>query len=196
MPGQQSVYPRVTEILRYFTSYDNVPKDILKRAAERGTTVHALCAGIAKGAWIPDGMINPEHLGYVNSFKKWAETQVLKFVVIEKRYADEEYGFTGQLDFVILSNDNELYLVDLKTSASPQKTYPVQMAAYDRLLKNNQVTVKGAILVYLDKDGEFPEVNLIDDLTEEFNVFTSALTCWKYFNKRKKNARKRTEVAA
>lgn len=177
--------PRVTEILKAFTNYDYVPKDILERAASRGTTVHALCAAIAKDDWIPDSMIDEEYKGYINSFKKWSEAQVKKFIIVEKRYTDEELSYSGQLDFVILGSDDELYLVDLKTSARPQKTYPIQMAAYNSLLKNNHVNVKGAMLVYLDKDGAFPEIHYMEDLSEEFSIFVSALQCWRYFNKRK-----------
>lgn len=187
-------YPRVTEVLRAYTSYDQVPKEILERAAARGTSVHALCAGIAKGAWIPDGMIGEDLIGYVNSFKKWASAQVGKFVVVEKRYTDDENKFSGQLDFVILGSDEQLYLVDLKTSSRPQKTYPVQMAAYDYLLRNHKIQVKGAMLVYLNKDGEFPEVHLLEDMTDELHVFLSALDCWHYFNKGKKNGRKDSTV--
>jgi len=79
----ESKIPRVTEILKPFTSYDQVPKDILERAAAKGTSVHALCAGIAKGNWIPDGMIGAELLGFVQSFRKWADLYVKKFVIIE-----------------------------------------------------------------------------------------------------------------
>jgi len=183
-------YPRVTEILRAYTSYDQVPADILQRAAARGTTVHALCAGIAKGNWIPDGMIGEEFIGYVNSFKQWAGAQVDKFVIIEKRYMDDDLKYSGQLDFVVEGTDGKLYLVDLKTSAKPQKTYPVQMAAYDSLLRKQGVTVHGAMIVYLKKDGDFPDIHFIEDMKPEFAVFVSALYCWHYFNKGKKNGRK------
>jgi hypothetical protein len=177
--------PRVTEILKPFSGMDYVPKDILARAAARGTSVHALCAGIAKGNWIPDSMIDESLLGYVNSFRKWSEAQVEKFVTVEKRFTEEDMLYTGQLDFVVLGTDGKLYLVDLKTSAKTQKTYPVQMAAYDRLLKRNGIVVEAAMLVFLNKDGEFPEIQRVDDMTKEFSVFTSALECWNYFHKKK-----------
>lgn len=183
--------PRVTEILKPFTSFAYVSKDILEKAAARGTMVHAICAGIAKGVWVPETMIDEELLGYVNSFKKWSEAQVKEFIIVEKRYNSEALGFTGQLDFVVLGKDDELYLVDIKTSASPQKTYPLQMAAYDYLLRNTQIKVKAAMLVYLDKNGEFPEIHLLDTLSGYLDVFLSALDCWKYFNQGKKNGSKR-----
>ncbi len=177
-------YPRVTEILKCFTKFDQVPKDILENAAERGTRVHNLCAGIANGEWIPEAMIPEELRGYVNSFKQWSEAQVTKFIVIEKRFKDDNLIFSGQLDLVILGSDNELYLVDLKTSARSYKTYPVQMGAYEHLLNIHQIKVKGAMLVYLKKDGEFPDIDFFEDLTEERNTFFAALTCWNYFNKK------------
>lgn len=180
-------YPRVTEILRAYSNFDQVPIHILDRAAARGVSVHAICAGISKGAWIPDGMIGQEHIGYVNSFKQWAKAQVSEFVIIEKRYADDEKKYTGQLDSVILAVDKELYLVDLKTSSRKNKTYRIQMAAYHLLLKKHNVKVKGAMIVYLDKDGEFPDIDLLEDMSEEERVFESALHCWHYFNKGKKN---------
>lgn len=186
-------YPRVTEILKPFTHYDQVPKNILDRAAARGTSVHALCASIAKGAWVPETMIDTELAGYVGSFVQWMNAQVKKFLIIERRYIDEDLGFTGQLDFVVEGNDNRIYLVDLKTGKSPQKTYPVQMAAYEYLLDVHGVKIDAAMLVYLDKEGEFPNVNLLKDLTEEHHVFFAALDCYEYFNKKKKKKKKDEE---
>lgn len=179
--------PRVTEILKNFTNYDQVPKNILDKAATRGTAVHTLCAGIAKGAWIPDGMIDEELLPYVNSFKKWSKAQVKDFVIVEKRYSHKDLNYNGQLDFVVTGTDGETYLVDLKTSARPQKTYPLQMAAYNELLLNHGIKVKGAMLVYLPKTGEFPNIDYIEKFEDHFYTFKCALACWKYFNKGKKN---------
>lgn len=178
-------FPRVTEVLRPFTNFTGVSQVVLDRAAARGTTVHALCAGIAKDVWVPDSMIQEELVGYVNSFRQWVAAQVEKFIVIEKRYIDENFGYTGQLDFVVLGKDKKIYLVDIKTSARPQKTYPVQMAAYKQLLAKHNVPIEGVMLVYLDKDGDFPNISTYDNLEEEWAVFRGALDCWKYFNKHK-----------
>lgn len=183
--------PRVTEILQPFSGYDSVDPGILMRAAARGTRVHAICAGEAKGAWVPDSMIEAELLGYVQSYRKWKEAQVKSFLLIEKRFQDEVAGFTGQLDFLVEGSDGRTYLVDLKTSSRPQKTYPLQMAAYKYLLEQHGIEVFGTILVYLDKEGEFPDINIHYDLAEEKRIFFSALECYKYFHKKKerKNAK-------
>lgn len=187
-------YPRVTEILRPYTEYSSVPTDILQRAAERGTSVHAICAGLAKGAWIPDGMIKQEYFGYVQSYRRWAEAQCKAFPIVEMRMQDETLGYTGQIDLVAKMHDDELYLVDLKTSARPQKTYPIQMAAYRNLLQGEGIHVKAALLVYLQRDGEFPEIDMHEDLSREFTVFQNALHCWQYFNQRKINARRKKHL--
>jgi hypothetical protein len=185
-------YPRVTEILKAYSNFQYVPSHILENAASRGTTVHAICAGLAKGAWIPDGSIKDEHLGYINSFKIWAEDNVKKYIVIEKRFEDDQRKFTGQVDFVVLDKQNERYLVDIKTSAKENPTYPLQMAAYDHLLCRHDIYAAGAILVYLDKDGNAPKVNNIplDELKESFKIFDCALTCWHHFNKGKARGEK------
>jgi hypothetical protein len=185
MKEKKDQYPRVTEILKYFTTYDSVPKEIMAKASIRGTKVHAICAGLAKGAWIPDSMIPEDLQGYVNSFKLWSDAQVTQYEIVEQRYVHKGYRFTGQLDFVITANDGKRYLVDLKTSAKPQKTYPIQMAAYKILLANVGIYIEGAMLVYLNKDGEFPEIQLLDKMHEEMAVFMSALDCWQYFHKKK-----------
>lgn len=177
--------PRVTEILKYFTSYDKVDRNVLANAAVRGTCVHALCAGIAKGNWIPDSMINAEYLPYVNSFRKWNEAQVLEYQIIEKRFTHESLQYSGQMDFVIIGRDGERYLVDIKTSSSPQKTYPLQMGAYELLLNHHNIEINGAMIVYLSKFGEFPEIDFLDNLTEQRHVFLSALDCYKYLHKRR-----------
>lgn len=176
--------PRVTQILSYYTNYHQLPPEILKKASTRGSAVHGLCEGIAKGQWIPESMIDEELKGYVESFRKWSAAQVKEFYIIERRYTHDGLGYTGQVDMVIRGTDGKLYLTDLKTTASPMKTHPVQMAAYQELLKANGIETVGVMLVYLNKDGGFPEIDLFHELHKEFGVFLSARECWYYFNER------------
>lgn len=183
------VFPRVTEVLHAFTNYDSVDRKVLRAAAARGTSVHGLCAAIAKGAWLPITMVPEDQQPYVESFKLWVEKEVQEFLVVEERYYHEEKGYTGQLDFIIKGKDTNKYLVDIKTSSGHQKTYPVQLGAYRSLLKSKGIEVDGAMLVYLSKEGIYPKVKVYMETDEEEAVFLSALECFKYFNKRKLNAR-------
>lgn len=182
-------FARVTEILRPFSGYHHVPDHILTRAAARGIKVHAYCTGMAKGAWVPMSMIEEELKGYVDSFTSWYEAQVKESLIIEKRYEDDLLEYSGQVDMVVKSHEGKLYLVDLKTSAQPQKTYPIQMAAYRRLLRLHDISVEAAMLVYLKKDGSFPDIDYLEDTEEELAVFMAAIKCYRYFNKEKKNER-------
>lgn len=178
-------YPRVTEILNPYNGYNEIPEHILKAAAGRGSRVHALCAAIANGNWLPDGMIEDELKGYVESFRKWSEAQVSEFWLIEQRYEHEDLKYTGQIDFVIIGNDDQFYLVDLKTTAKLHKSHTVQMAAYNLLLNKWHIEPVAAMLVYLNKNGDFPEIEMLEDMKEETDIFLSALRCWHYFNKEK-----------
>lgn len=182
--------PRVTDILSNFTGYEYVPKTILENAATRGTAVHGICAGIAKGAWTPETMVEEDLQGYVESFKKWKEAQVKSFMIVEKRYYDDQIGFTGQVDFVIEANDSKKYLIDIKTSAKPYKTHSVQMGAYSILLASAGILIDGgAMLVYLQRTGAFPDIILLEDMEKERSVFLSALECYNYFHGRKNATR-------
>lgn len=183
-------YPRVTEVLRPFSFIHNVARDVLAKAAERGSTVHALCASTANGAWVPATLVDEEFRGYIKSFNLWASAQVEEFRIVEKRFTSETFQYTGQLDFVVQARDGNLYLVDIKTSSSHQKTYALQMAAYHGLLLEQGIVVKAALLVYLDKEGGFPKIYVVEELDAQFLSFQACLKCYYYFKIRNENVRK------
>lgn len=174
--------PRVTEILKFFNTYENIPEKTLERAADRGTSVHAICAARAENVWIPDSLIDDNLKPYVESFDKWREAQVKDFLIVEKRYTHVSYRFNGQIDFVIESEKGLKYLVDIKTCYRPQKTHLLQLAAYHMLLHEQKITVDGACVVYLSRDGHFPECIMPEDLVEETQIFLDCLNCWRYIN--------------
>lgn len=178
-------YPRVTEILKAYSGFQHVCKEVLTKAAARGTSVHSICAGIAKGSWIPDNMIEEELLGYVTSFRKWAAVRIANFQIIEERFKHDKLKFTGQIDFVAEDVNGKKVLVDIKTSAQPQKTYPLQIAAYRALLVEAGNDIDYAEIVYLERSGLFPTVHTMLDFDEHEHIFLSALDCWHYFNKGK-----------
>ncbi len=176
-------YPRVTEVLRPFSKYDSVPKQTLEKAAERGTAVHALCSAIAKGAWITDGMIPKELVGYIHSFRMFEDKFVEDYQIMEERFTSKQFGYTGQIDLLILDMNKEPVLVDLKTTSTKPKTHRIQLAAYQNLLAENNLYVESAMIVYLDREGHNPQIVEIDDneFDDEMRIFLSALDCYKYF---------------
>jgi hypothetical protein len=180
-------YPRVTEVLKPFSGFDYIPKDRLESAAKRGTEVHSICAGLAKGAWIPDSMIQEEYKGYIKSYNDWAKENITKCDIVEKRYVEHEHGYTGQIDLTFVHNDGKYYLCDIKTSAAYNKVHYLQMCAYYNMLFENEVIICGAYLLYLQKDGGKAKEKFIklEDLAEDFFYFECALTCYKFFHKKK-----------
>ncbi len=192
-------YARVTDILKPFTPFKNMsepPVDAqesawrrtVQKAASRGSTVHALCAAVANDEWLPDDLIPLEAAGYVESFRLWAKDQVEIFLVIETRYNDEEHEYTGQVDFIALYKDGRHVLVDIKTTYKPEKTHPIQVAAYCQLAELHGGYVDTTALVYLSKTGEYPKCLEYEgeELEIRKKVFNSALHCYKYFNKTKR----------
>lgn len=175
-------YPRVTEVLKPFATYHGVPLNVMENAASRGTKVHAYCAAIAKGAWLPDSMIGEEFIGYVDAFRDWrGDLEVETFLVVEQRFIHEKHRYSGQVDFVIKTKSGREVLVDLKTSAKPQKTHPLQMAAYMEVLASHEIYVQEAWLVYLKKQGGYKQ-QVVPYKPSEVATFLSALQCWRYFH--------------
>ena len=65
---------RVTEVLSDYVDLSMVPPDVLQAAAERGTLVHDICAGILHGFFPPE--IPEEAKGYVDSFLIFKEKYI------------------------------------------------------------------------------------------------------------------------
>lgn len=167
-------YFRVTEILAPFSGLDKVPKDILSNAARRGSRVHDVCEGIVKG--LGEWDIDDEIRGYVDSFKSWW-SQSIKVLALEKRFFCSELMITGQVDMIIESDEGAIIL-DLKTSAKPSKTWPLQGSAYAYMAKKEGYDIKGIHFLHLNKKGLAPNLYVYDNQLE---MFKKCLDVFKHF---------------
>ncbi len=167
-------YLRVTTILYPFSGLQSINADILAHAAERGTKVHKICEAIASG--LGEIGIEDETWGYVESFKKWWSSGI-EVVKMEERFWDDELCFTGQLDFII-NTDDGLAIVDLKTSSRPSKTWEAQGTAYAYLAKKSGFDIKKIFFLHLNKHGKNPKIYEypIDD-----SFFLSIYRIYKHF---------------
>lgn len=164
-------------------SFDFVSAQTLNNAKERGTDVHAYATAYAKKLWT----LEPEeHLkGYVDSFKLWYDENVEEFISSETRLFDDELIFSGKYDMIVrLKGEEQLTLVDFKTSAVFQKDWPVKLAAYLHLLNLNGYNVFNALSIRLKKDGKKPCVKSYGDCNPFFKIFLSVLTAYDYFIRR------------
>lgn len=173
-------YIRVTSILYPFSGLQNIDPTVLAFACERGTKVHLICEAIAKG--IGEMGVDEQTWGYVESFKNWwgAGQNV---VSIEERFFDEDLKITGKVDLIIDTPDGKA-VVDLKTSAKPSKTWPLQGNAYAYLAKRGGHEIKKIFFLHLNKHGKAPKVYEYE-IDESF--FLSLVRVYKHFFHKEKH---------
>jgi len=172
-------HPSVTQILKPFINTDYFTEE----HSERGTLVHSACNAHINGAYVPP--LHPDHQPYFDSFRRWADVSIDTVMLSEERLTDEVLGFTGKPDAVIvMKGDRGFTLADWKTSQAAYKWHATQTAAYSHLCVQFKeiVVVHRRITVRLKNDGSGC---IVDEYhgTQDWNVFKSALNCYKYFNK-------------
>lgn len=168
-------YARVTSILRPFSPYGHIHKDVLSNKARIGTEVHeAIAQEIAKELFV----LNKDTHKYFDSFEKWNDRLTPEYVHSEKRYFCDEKMITGQIDAVIrFPGSPKLILVDFKTSAEESpKIWPMQSHLYNHLLVANGIEVDSRFLfIKLDKYGNFPKVFCYDFNKATHNLCMKAI---------------------
>lgn len=174
--------PSVTQVLSPYADFSMVPPDVLEAAADRGSKVHAICAGIALGEWVPKPP--PELSGYVNSFRHWFQ-YVDQVWLVEEELVDQTYGFMGHPDLAVslIGDDDFIRVVDLKTPATKTPTWAAQIAAYNNLVSRAFPgrAIRRSGTLRLRKDGRPPIFDEYQESARDLLAFLSALTAWKYF---------------
>lgn len=138
-------YPSVTTILEaYYKGYGfhewlkqvgYNADEILKKAGEQGSNVHALIDNYLQGfpvSWLDDNGKMLYTLNEWQMFTKFVEfwtTFKPEKIVHEFGIVDDVLKFGGTIDFVGKIN-GEMWLIDWKTSNYIHKTYELQIAAY------------------------------------------------------------------
>ena len=173
-------WPSVTEILSPWTDFSRIPEAVLQHAADRGTAVHEMCARPARGEYVID--VNPETAGYTASFMMWWDRCAAEALLIEERLIDEAFGFHGQPDLIVRLNHGEVALIDIKTPVTNQKSWKVQIAAYRHLCELAGHKIEKAGTLQLSPEGKVARMRWADDSAMDFNVFLSALNCYRYFS--------------
>jgi hypothetical protein len=171
-----SEYIRVTSVLYPFSGLSKVDPEVLRKAAERGSQVHAICDAMIGQMGID--RIDPSLEGYIESFKKW-----LPKVFLDKppRFFCDTYGLTGECD-AIYEDENGLVLVDFKTPVKEGKTWPLQTSAYAYLARLAGYDIQRVEAVKLCKNGNAATVYTYE---EDMDTFLSCLDLYKRFFRQK-----------
>lgn len=179
-------YVRVTEVLKPFTPFERMEPDSnfaknVKAAADRGQRVHELCEAYATGLFVEE--CDADCRGYFEAFRAWFDEMVGEVIMAEKRINSGPYRLSGAIDLVcILKGDSTPSIVDIKTPASPSKTWQLQTAAYALLLEQAGVSVTRRLCLMLPRAGGNVEIKEYDEHPADRSLFLHCLKLYRFFN--------------
>jgi len=174
--------PSVTTLMKPLSDgiYGFIDREVLNRAAARGTAVHNAIENYVKFG-IED--ISPEHAGYFNGFLKWYTEHGVTPYGSEVRLYHKAFLYAGTAD-MMAGVDGLDTLVDFKTSSA---VYPmlcgVQLEAYNRAAKSHGMELQRKVIVHLKKDGNYQMIPFPLEDTECWRVFTALITVRSYQQK-------------
>lgn len=177
-------YLRVTQVLEPFSKLDTIDKDTLANAADRGTRVHTFCEMHALNLFVDE--YDEDCKNYVDSFKEWYDSMVVKLLYNEKRLNSAKYRISGKFDMVVqLKGDPDdcFTLLDIKTPASVSQSWSLQTAAYQILLSDEMnFKVHRRICLQLPKQGGQAKVVEFLKHEEDQRLYLAALSLYRHFN--------------
>jgi hypothetical protein len=122
--------PGVTSVLEEtrMISFECVPEDVRKAAAQRGTLVHEMCGAIVGGTYKQDAFPQPLHK-FAPCYENFLRRTRISPRYVEHLVVSRKLRFGGQLDLEAIFNDAET-IFDVKTGGH-HKSYRLQTAGYD-----------------------------------------------------------------
>lgn len=125
--------PSVSRVLQPLTQsvYGPIDREVLARAAEFGTAVHA-CTEFWHEGSLDESSVDPEWVPYLDAYRKWVKDVQPSIEGIELRLGCHRYA--GTLDRVCKIGA-DYWVVDLKTTSAIHPHVGVQLAAYVALAK-------------------------------------------------------------
>ena len=191
---QRIAYPRISDIVDRQNAHElrSIPLEVLANACIRGTKVHDYCTSYVRGLWLPE--IEEEYQPYVDAFKEWADKNIHGVIHSNIRLYDDVKRFSGEFDMIVVLKDSkEPALIDLKTSCTVSKTWPVKLAAYKHLCELNGYKARSCFNLQLKKTTcksngspsiivKAKEIEYSDvEFKASWEIFSSALKCYNYF---------------
>lgn len=169
---------------------------IAAQAADEGRQVHDACERFVKGETI-NWIDKNGNIQY--SLEVWK--MILKFTEFWKRYKPElialeyhlfsdKYEFAGTADLIVKIN-NEMWLIDLKTSNSLHTTYDLQLSAYATawnethdtpITKTGILWLKAATRTDKEYQGKGWQIKIIDDIEKNMQIFNKIYDIYKLEN--------------
>lgn len=174
--------PSVSKIMKPLSNahYGNTDKEMLHRAATRGTSVHEAVENYLLFG-IED--IKPELRGYFEGFKKWIESANPTPIKTECRVYHKLLNYAGTADLPCYI-DGKATLVDFKTTATiAQMLTRVQLEAYRQAFLSHGIKFERKIIIQSRKDGSYKCEEYQTEDMESWKVFTELLDVYRYIQK-------------
>lgn len=178
------IIPSVTTLMKPLsdTVYDSIGKDVLDKAARKGTAVHSAIETYSNFGIVD---IDEENKSYFDGYIKFSEEHSLNTYGSEIRLYHKELLYAGTAD-MIADVDGKFTLIDFKTSYSVSDMLcGVQLEAYDRALKSHSLDFKiqQKLIVHLKKDGSYQLHYFKINDSECWKVFAALVTIDNYKKK-------------
>lgn len=176
--------PSVTTLMKPLsdTVYGSIDKEVLDKAARRGTAVHSAIETYNNFGIID---IDTENKPYFDGYLKFAEEHSVIVYGSEIRLYHKDLLYAGTAD-MFADVDGLLTLIDYKTSHSVSDMLcGVQLEAYGRASKSHNLDfdIQQKAIVHLKKDGSYRlHIFKVND-TECWKVFTALITIDNYKKK-------------
>lgn len=163
------------------------------QAADAGTLAHSLVEAHIYGYEQPD--IPDDEIGKLarqgfESYLKWSEGNNIRIIEQEIELVSENHKFAGCVDAIGVNDDDQLCVLDWKTSNGVYPDYVIQIAAYGQLWNENNPKTPitgGYHLCRFSKDkADFAHHfwTELDDAWEQFKLFRKAYDLDKIIKKR------------
>lgn len=175
-------YSSVTEILSPYSKLHLIDKDVVARAADRGTRAHAFCTMYALDLLFCD--VDTDCRGYVDAFKIWCDRYLDKVLLHNSRISSSKFRLSGELDLLVkLKSSDSIVLIDIKTPASSSPGWALQTAAYKMLAEQElEQRVDQRIILQLPKIGGIAKVIQYTEHKKDEQLFLNALELFRIFN--------------
>ena len=171
---------------------------IIKKRQVLGTKVHSIFEHMLKGDYKEENGLEPEIEEDIKLFKFLKYNCSLKPEALEQRLWNDEYGYAGTADYIgrytthkpyvvrghTVGFDNDLVIIDWKTSRDIYDDYWLQLAAYAYAFwKLTGVKVKGAVIAQFRLGKIRIKEKNWDELMKLFEVYKSVLTVYRWKHK-------------
>jgi hypothetical protein len=196
---ENTFYPSVTSILQYMPKnkfFESWLKDvghnadiIMRRAGKEGTQVHQAAEELIKGNevnWIDEyGNAKYSLLVWemILKFYDFWTTHTPKLISTEEFVWSDEHKYAGTADLLV-EMDDEIWLLDIKTSNSIHKSYDLQLAAYAKAIEELKgIKVQRTGILWLKaltrseskKKGTYQgkgwQIKVVDEIDKNFDLF-------------------------